>query len=423
MQEGGATAAMAAFNRIGGVVACSNYNFINGLLRQEWGWEGEFVTDAYAGLKTKNMDILNRMGCNLPDGTASSDTDIISGVWDADAIGVGTAEKPSGNVVLGTSSTGVAAGSTERESLLQWYIMRTNAEQVLYVAANTLNNGNGVVTSNYTDKTIALQQGVAASEASVAMAAEDLNGSTAVYTVTEGQLPAGLSLNSSTGEITGTATVSGTFEVTVQATVDGWVKASAKITFNISSAFETEVVQGGKIGEEFAMIIDSDAVNADKYTKGIVYSVSSGNLPEGLALDNDGLISGTPAESGTFNVTVKVEASYTSGRNTVTDTYYLDLQIVIEGDGSTPVVSHGDIINAEINEDGELVLTYEDGYVANLGVVVGEDGAAGEQGPQGPQGEQGEQGEQGPQGEQAPQVLQVPQALTVKTVRAVTAAS
>lgn len=398
MQEGGATAAMAAFNRIGGVVACSNYNFINGLLRQEWGWEGEFVTDAYAGLKTKNMDILNRMGCNLPDGTARSDTDIISGVWDADAIGVGTAENPSGNVVLGTSSTGVAAGSTERESLLQWYIMRTNAEQVLYVAANTLNNGNGVVTSNYTDKTIALQQGVAASEASVAMAAEDLNGSTAVYTVTEGQLPAGLSLNSSTGEITGTATVSGTFEVTVQATVDGWVKASAKITFNISSAFETEVVQGGKIGEEFAMIIDSDAVNADKYTKGMVYSVSSGNLPEGLALGNDGLISGTPAESGTFNVTVKVEASYTSGRNTVTDTYYLDLQIVIEGDGSTPVVSHGDIINAEINEDGELVLTYEDGYVANLGVVVGEDGAAGEQGPQGEQGPAGPAGPAGADG-------------------------
>lgn len=375
MQEGGATAAMAAFNRIGGVVAAANYNFINGLLRQEWGWEGEFVTDAYAGLSMKNMDILNRMGCNLPDGTASKDPQIISGVWDPEAVGVGTEENPSGNVVLGTSAAGVAAGSKERESLLQWYIMRTNAEQVLYVAANTLNNQNGVVTSDYADKSVELTQGVAAS-ASVAMAEKDLNGCSATYKVTEGTLPAGVSLNASTGALTGIPTEAGTFKVTVQAAVSGWINASAEITIEVKSAFEAEVVEGGKVGEAFTLIIDSDVVTSEKYTQGITYSIFSGNLPAGLTI-SDGMISGTPTESGTFNVTVKIEGSYRSGRKNVTDTYYLDLVIDIAGESTQPVVSHGDIVGADINDKGELVLTFEDGFEDNLGVVVGADGTDG----------------------------------------------
>ena len=49
------------------------------------------------------------------------------------------------------------------------------------------------------------------------------------------------------------------------------------------------------------------------------------------------------------------------------------------------------VTNAIINEAGELVLIYSDGSAQNLGVITG---------AQGPQGEQGEQGEQGIQGEQ-----------------------
>ncbi len=44
------------------------------------------------------------------------------------------------------------------------------------------------------------------------------------------------------------------------------------------------------------------------------------------------------------------------------------------------------ITNAQINENGELVLTYSDGSVQNLGVVVGKDGAAGTNGADGADG-------------------------------------
>ena len=46
---------------------------------------------------------------------------------------------------------------------------------------------------------------------------------------------------------------------------------------------------------------------------------------------------------------------------------------------------HGTVglMNAEINEDGELILIYEDGSEQNLGVVVGNDGQDGKDGQDG----------------------------------------
>ncbi len=53
-----------------------------------------------------------------------------------------------------------------------------------------------------------------------------------------------------------------------------------------------------------------------------------------------------------------------------------------------------------INENGELVITYTDGVVVNVGTVVGADGLKGDKGDQGEQGIQGEKGDKGDQGEQ-----------------------
>ena len=53
------------------------------------------------------------------------------------------------------------------------------------------------------------------------------------------------------------------------------------------------------------------------------------------------------------------------------------------------------IANAEINENGELVLTYSDGTEQNLGVVVGKDGADGTNGADGKDGANGQDGSNG----------------------------
>ena len=56
------------------------------------------------------------------------------------------------------------------------------------------------------------------------------------------------------------------------------------------------------------------------------------------------------------------------------------------------------IISAEINENGELILTYDDGSEQNLGVVVGKNGADGKDGIDGAAGLNGEDGKDGVDG-------------------------
>lgn len=64
------------------------------------------------------------------------------------------------------------------------------------------------------------------------------------------------------------------------------------------------------------------------------------------------------------------------------------------------------VTDAQVNEDGDLIITLSDGTTINAGYVVGADGAQGPEGPQGPPGAEGEQGPAGPKGdtgEQGPQ--------------------
>lgn len=64
------------------------------------------------------------------------------------------------------------------------------------------------------------------------------------------------------------------------------------------------------------------------------------------------------------------------------------------------------VTDAQVNEDGNLIITLSDGATINAGHVVGADGAQGPEGPQGPPGAEGEQGPAGPKGdtgEQGPQ--------------------
>lgn len=64
------------------------------------------------------------------------------------------------------------------------------------------------------------------------------------------------------------------------------------------------------------------------------------------------------------------------------------------------------VTDAQVSEDGDLIITLSDGTTINAGHVVGAEGAQGPEGPQGPPGAEGEQGPAGPKGdtgEQGPQ--------------------
>ena len=70
----------------------------------------------------------------------------------------------------------------------------------------------------------------------------------------------------------------------------------------------------------------------------------------------------------------------------------LSLSFALTGCGGDTVIG---VMNARINENGELILTYQGGQEQNLGVVVGKDGADGKDGVDGQDGKDGLDGTPG----------------------------
>lgn len=121
------------------------------------------------------------------------------------------------------------------------------------------------------------------------------------YALATGTLPAGLSLNTTTGEISGTPTAAGSTSVTVTATNGGGTSAPATINFNIALPpvpVVTGSSQSGTVGVAFSYTV----VATNSPTS---YAVSSGTLPAGLTLNaSTGVISGTPSAAGSPSVSV-----------------------------------------------------------------------------------------------------------------------
>jgi hypothetical protein len=142
------------------------------------------------------------------------------------------------------------------------------------------------------------------------------------WTVVAGGLPSGLSLNGSTGAITGTPGSAGTTGVTLQVASGDGQTASASLSITIGSGpptITTTTLPGGTTG-----IVYDQTLQVTGGDGSYTWTVTTGSLPGGLALGgSDGAISGTPTAAGTFDFTVEV----TSGGASDTQ----DLSITISG--------------------------------------------------------------------------------------------
>ncbi len=133
------------------------------------------------------------------------------------------------------------------------------------------------------------------------------NGTTA-YSVTSGTLPAGLSINSMTGVISGTPTMVGVSAVTL--TVNNGNTGSQVVTFTIIGApvITSLATASGSTGTPFTYNIT--ATNSPTS-----YSVT-GALPAGLSVNTTtGVISGTPTASGMTTVTVNANNGATGSQS------------------------------------------------------------------------------------------------------------
>lgn len=125
------------------------------------------------------------------------------------------------------------------------------------------------------------------------------------WTISAGLLPPGLQLNAASGAITGTPTQAGSFPFTAQVTDTGAPQHTATRDLTITIVPPVTITtpspalpEGGS-GSSYAQTF-SAAGGVPPYTWS-----STGTLPPGVTLGQDGLLSGIPTAGGTFNFTVK----------------------------------------------------------------------------------------------------------------------
>ena len=131
---------------------------------------------------------------------------------------------------------------------------------------------------------------------------------TLTWSVSSGSLPPGLTLNSSTGLLSGTPTAAGSYPFTVKITDTTGGTATKAVTLVIAAApsLANPAPPSGQAGVAY-----SDALAVTGGTGPFTWAVSGGSLPPGLTLNaSTGLLSGTPTDLGLYSFTVKVTDAF-----------------------------------------------------------------------------------------------------------------
>ena len=124
-------------------------------------------------------------------------------------------------------------------------------------------------------------------------------------------LPAGVTLNSSTGLISGTPNGTGTFPVTVSATNAKGTSGAAVITFTVTNPPNSllQVTSAASTAGVVGAALSYATAVSTYYPYGNEFYAS--NLPPGLGINvNTGVISGAPTTSGVYATTLTVEGPY-----------------------------------------------------------------------------------------------------------------
>lgn len=241
-----------------------------------------------------------------------------------------------GHVVTGNDGTWGDGGSPITSTTRQWrvtnggtttdvpgasgntcFLVASAGDQLSFAVTQTNSVGSTTVTSSllasgftcgepeapaWTDQVLsdALQVGVAYTDGVSATGAPS-----PTYSVSAGQLPDGLTLNSSTGALTGTPTTAGPFSVTITAS-NGF---GGDLTVSLDGAVAPpDAAPSWSPDTTLGDLVHGAVVNTDLGADGHpapTYSVTAGELPDGLTLDPDtGMVTGTASGSGPYEFTI-----------------------------------------------------------------------------------------------------------------------
>jgi len=154
------------------------------------------------------------------------------------------------------------------------------------------------------------------------------SGSTPItYAVQSGSLPTGLSLNTSTGVISGTPSAVGSYTFTIRATNAAGYNDQA---FTESVTGVAPTITTSSLGSVYRAFAVSQTL-AVSGSSTITFAVQSGSLPAGLSLNTStGVISGTPTTVGSYTFTIRATNSYGTNDKAFTGSVIQSTPVIVE---------------------------------------------------------------------------------------------
>ena len=179
----------------------------------------------------------------------------------------------------------------------------------------------------------------------VTLSATDPDGDTVTYALQSGTLPTGISLNSSTGVLSGTLpdeSSNVTYNFTIRATANSKTTDRAFSLVNQDNNPPVFGVASGSLGTLFDSSRASSNLTTitatDPQGTAVTFAVTSGSIPSGLTLNSNGTFSGTANAVGS-NSTSTFTVTATSGGQTATRQYTIEVkapvfQVYTSGSGT-----------------------------------------------------------------------------------------
>jgi len=179
----------------------------------------------------------------------------------------------------------------------------------------------------------------------------------ATATAAVGGLPPGLTLNPTTGLVSGNPTATGTFPFVIQLTDSTKTTITHSFTIVISLSISPPSLPGGTAGTAYPPQTLTVTGGTQPYT----FTISSGTLPAGITLgQTTGVISGTPTAIGSSQFTVMITDA---SQLTATEAYTLVIAApplstpTIGGVNDTEPPAQQPTISLELAESYPLALT------------------------------------------------------------------